>query len=395
MNILICNVGSTSLKYQLFRMEGGETVLASGGAERVGAPAGRFYHRDLRSGRSLDESAAFPTHREAISRMLAALLEGSLGSLAELSCVGFKVVHAKGVTGVQYLTDDVLAKMEAFSSVAPAHNPPYLAAIRQFRALLPETPLVGAFETAFHASMPPEAALYGIPLEVSRKYAIRRYGFHGASLEYLSEWTAARMGRRDVRLVACHLGGSGSVCAIRNGQSIDTSMGLGLQCGILQNNRCGDLDPYVIFYLAEECGMSLAEIKTMLQTKSGLLGLSGGVSNDLRDLEKAAAAGNEDAAVAVRAYAYGIKKYIGAYAAALGGLDAVAFGGGIGRHSAAVRRLALEGLEFLGVGLDPEKNERAAGGDDVSRDGSRVRIFVVDTNEELIVARKATALLRA
>jgi acetate kinase len=173
-------------------------VLASGGAERVGAPTGRFYHRDLRSGRSLDEAAAFPTHREAISRMLAALLEGScLGSLAELSCVGFKVVHAKGVTGVQYLTDDVLAKMEAFSSVAPAHNPPYLAAIRLFRALLPETPLVGAFETAFHASMPPEAALYGIPLEVSRKYAIRRYGFHGASLEYLSEWTAARMNRRD------------------------------------------------------------------------------------------------------------------------------------------------------------------------------------------------------
>jgi len=394
MNILICNVGSTSLKYRLFRMAEGETALARGGAERVGAGTGRFYHENLLTGEKWEEAGSFPTHREAIERMLRALLDDCLESLSAISCVGFKVVHAKGVSGVQYLTDDVLCKMEAFSCVAPAHNPPYLAAIRQFRALLPSTPLIGAFETAFHQTMPPEAALYGIPLDVSRKYGIRRYGFHGASLEYLSEWTAARLGTREYRLVACHLGGSGSVCAVRDGKSIDTSMGLSLQCGLLQNNRCGDLDPYVVFYLAEECGMTLGEIKTMLETKSGLLGLSGGVSNDLRDLEKAAQAGSADAAVAVRAYAYGVKKYIGAYAAALGGLDAITFGGGIGCNSAAVRRMALEGLSFLGASLDEEKNARAKPGDDISLAGSRARIFVVDTDEELIVARKALRLLQ-
>jgi acetate kinase len=393
MDILICNVGSTSLKYRLFRMEKGETALCRGGAERVGGQAGRFYHENLRTGAKWEEAGAFPTHREAIERMLRALTDDCLKSLSDLACVGFKVVHAKGVSGVQYLTDEVLAKMEAFNCVAPAHNPPYLAAIRQFRALLPETPLIGSFETGFHRTIPPEAALYGIPLEVSRKYEIRRYGFHGASLQYLSEWTAARLGKEQYRLVACHLGGSGSVCAVKDGKSVDTSMGLSLQCGLLQNNRCGDLDPYVIFYLVEECGMTLGEVRTMLETKSGLLGLSGGLSNDLRDLEKAAREGNKDAAVAVRAYAYSVKKYIGAYAAALGGLDAVAFGGGIGCNSAAVRAMALDGLAFLGAELDAEKNERAKPGDDISAAASRARIFVVDTDEEIIVARKARTLL--
>ena len=395
MKILICNVGSTSLKYQLFDMDAGETVLASGGAERVGAAKSSFYHKTAATGRSLREDAVFPTHREAISAMLDALLTDCIGSLDEVSCVGFKVVHAKGVTGVQYLNDDVLKAMEDFNAVAPAHNPPYLAAIRQFRDLMPGTPLIGSFETAFHAQMPPEAYLYPIPLELSKKHAIRRYGFHGASLEYLSTWTAKAMGREDLKLVVCHLGGSGSLCAVKNGISIDTSMGLSLQCGVLQNNRIGDMDPYVIFYLVEECGMTLDEVKTMLQTKSGLLGLSGGVSNDLRDLQEAAEAGNEDCRNAVKAYAYGIKKYIGAYAAAMGGVDAVVFGGGIGRNGSAVRQMALEGLECLGISLDQEKNLSAAGGSDISADGSAVRIFVVDTNEEIIVARKAMGLLNS
>ena len=393
MNILICNVGSTSLKYQLFDMDAGEQVLAAGGAERVGAAKSLFYHKNNRNGDAVREDAVFPTHREAISAMLNKLLDGVVSSLEEISCVGFKVVHAKGVTGVQYLTEDVLKAMADFNSVAPAHNPPYIAAIRQFAALMPNTPLIGSFETAFHANMPPEAYLYPIPLELSREHAIRRYGFHGASLEYLSTWTAQKMGREDLKLVCCHLGGSGSLCAVKNGVSIDTTMGMSLQCGVLQNNRIGDMDPYVIFYLVEECGMELQEVKQMLQSKSGLFGISGGVSNDLRDVQEAADAGNEDAVNAVKAYSYIIKKYIGAYSAAMGGVDAIVFGGGIGRNSASVRQMSLEGLEFLGAELDSDKNKSCSGGDDLSKEGSKVRIFVVDTNEEIVVARKAKSLL--
>lgn len=393
MNILICNVGSTSLKYQLFDMDHSENVLAAGGAERVGTAKSLFYHKNTKTGNSIRYDAVFPTHGEAISEMLKCLLDGCIDSMDQISCVGFKVVHAKGVTGVQYLTEDVLQAMADFNSVAPAHNPPYIAAIRQFRALMPQTPLIGSFETAFHANMPPEAYLYPIPLDLSKKHAIRRYGFHGASLEYLSTWTASTMGRNDLKIVCCHLGGSGSLCAVKNGISIDTTMGMGLQCGVLQNNRIGDMDPYIIFHLVEECGMDLSEVKTMLQTKSGLYGMSGGVSNDLRDIQEAADNGNIDCQNAVKAYAYSIKKYIGSYAAAMGGVDAIVFGGGIGRNSAAVREMALEGLEYMGVTLDREKNSNAAGGSDISDAAGKVRIYVVDTNEEIVVARKAKTLL--
>jgi len=393
MNILICNVGSTSLKYQLFAMEQNEKVLAAGGAERVGAAKSLFYHTNKLTNESQKYEALFPTHSEAISEMLKWLLDGCIESVDQISCVGFKVVHAKGVTGVQYLTEDVLQAMADFNSVAPAHNPPYIAAIRQFKELMPGTPMIGSFETAFHANMPPEAYLYPIPLELSKKHAIRRYGFHGASLEYLSTWASQKMGRTDLKLVCCHLGGSGSLCAVKNGISIDTTMGMSLQCGVLQNNRIGDMDPYIIFYLAEECGMTLPEIKTMLQTKSGLYGMSGGISNDLRDIQEAADAGNEDCANAVKAYAYGIKKYIGAYIAAMSGVDAIVFGGGIGKNSCSVREKALSSLECFGIEPDMEKNKTATDSDDISKEGSAVRIFVVDTNEEIIVARKAMALL--
>ena len=393
MNILICNVGSTSLKYQLFDMDAGEKVLCAGGAERVGAAKSVFYHKNNLTGDAIHQEAVFPSHREAICAMLEQILCGCLDSLLDISCVGFKVVHAKGVTGVQYLTEEVLRAMADFNSVAPAHNPPYIAAIRQFKNLMPDTPMIGSFETAFHANMPAEAYLYPIPLEISREHAIRRYGFHGASLEYLSAFAAKEMGREDLKVVCCHLGGSGSLCAVKNGVSIDTTMGMGLQCGVLQNNRAGDMDPYIIFHLVEECGMTLEEVKVMLQTKSGLYGLSGGVSNDLRDIQEAADSGNVDCQNAIKAYAYGIKKYIGAYAAAMGGVDAIVFGGGIGRKSDRVRALSLEGLEFLGVALDADKNANPAGGDDISLSGSKVRVYVVDTNEEIVVARKAKALL--
>jgi len=393
MNILICNVGSTSLKYQLFDMDAGEKVLCAGGAERVGAENSVFYHKNFLTGDAVRQEESFPTHREAICVMLEQLLCGCIESLSEISCVGFKVVHAKGVTGVQYLTEEVLRAMADFNSVAPAHNPPYIAAIRQFKNLMPDTPMIGSFETAFHANMPPEAYLYPIPVELGKAHSIRRYGFHGASLEYLSTWTAKEMGRDDLKLVCCHLGGSGSLCAVKNGVSIDTTMGMSLQCGVLQNNRIGDMDPYIIFHLVEECGMELGEVKTMLQSKGGLYGMSGFVSNDLRDIQAAAENGNVNCQNAIKAYAYGIKKYIGAYAAAMGGVDAVVYGGGIGRKSDLVRALSLEGLDFLGITLDADKNRNPDGGDDISADGSPVRIYVVDTNEEIVVARKAKALL--
>ena len=395
MKILICNVGSTSLKYKLFDMDADERVLASGGAERVGTEKSEFYWRDEGSGASGREADAFPTHREAISRMLAALLGGPLADLGELGCVGFKVVQGGAVSGTQYLTEDVLAAMASFNSVAPAHNPPYIAAVRQFRELLPDTPLIGAFETAFHRTLPPKAYLYPIPAELARKYEIRRYGFHGASLEYLSGWAAEKLGRTDAKLVCCHLGGSSSICAVDGGKSVDTNLGLGLQCGVMHNNRIGDMDPYVIFYLVEHCGMALGEVKELLQKKSGFLGMSGGLSGDLRDVEAAAAAGNQDCRNALDSYCYSIKKYIGAYTAAMGGLDAVVFGGGIGRNGTNVRAGALEGLSCLGIEIDPEKNRNASAGDDISAAGSRVRVYVVETNEEIIVARKAKALLEA
>ena len=385
MRILVCNVGSTSLKYQLFDMDAGEAVIASGGAERVGSEKSEFYVRE--NGKKTAYLCRMPTHREAIQEMLCCLLEHPV------DCVGFKVVHAKGVTGTQLLTDRVLSAMEDFNSVAPAHNPPYLAAIRLFRELMPGIPLIGAFETAFHANMPPEAKLYSIPTEISERYAIRRYGFHGASHEYMTHFAAEKLGTDRFRLISCHLGGSGSLCAVRDGLSVDTSMGLSLQCGVMQNNRIADIDPYIIFYLAEECGLTLPEIKTVLQTKSGLLGMSG-VSNDLRDVQEAAEQGNERAAIAVRTYCYLIRKYIGSYLAVLGGADAITFGGGIGRNSAFVREQTLSGLEFAGICLDREKNAAACGGSDISADGSPVRVFVVDTNEEIVVARKAAALLK-
>ncbi len=394
MKILICNVGSTSLKYQLFDMDDHQRVIAAGRTERVGGTVSTFLHLSA-EGNRVEEELPLPTHREAIAHMLEKLLSGDISSLGEISCVGFKVVHAKGVTGVQYLDEPVLQAMEAYNSIAPAHNPPYIAAIRQFAQLLPEVPLIGSFETGFHADMPPEAYLYSIPAELTKTYGIRRYGFHGASHEYISNYVSQKVGRSDLRLVSCHLGGSGSLCAVKNGRSVDTTLGFSLQSGIMHNNRIGDIDPYITFFLAEEAGMSLAEIKELYQKKSGFYGMSGGISNDLRDIEQAAAEGNKNAANALGSYCYQIKKLIGSYAAAMGGLDAVAFAGGIGENSASVRRLSCGGLEFLGIVLDEQKNEQAVIGSEISAAESRVRIFVTGTNEELVVARKASELLRS
>lgn len=391
MKILVCNVGSTSLKYRLFDLGEREKTLAEGKQERVGTQAGIWTHTD--AGKPpVRQELPIPDYASGILLMQGALMKQALSSMEALDCVAFKVVHAKDVTGVQLLDERVLAAMAAFNTVAPSHNPPYIAAIRQFQAALPNTPLVGSFETGFHAGMPPEAYLYSIPIEVSRRYAIRRYGFHGASHEYVSTRAAELIERKDFKLISCHLGGSGSLCAVVNGKSVDTNLGLSLQCGIMHNNRCGDIDPYIPIYLMKDFGYTMDQIETMLNKQSGMLGMSG-VSNDLRDVEQAALAGNEDAKNAVESYCYQIKKQIGAYAAAMGGVDAVAFAGGIGENSALVRRKALEGLDFLGVSLDEAKNEAAKPDCELTSGNGRARIFVIATNEEIVVARKAKAFL--
>jgi acetate kinase len=312
--------------------------------------------------------------------------------MESLDCVAFKVVHAQGVTGVQLLDERVLSAMAAFNTVAPSHNPPYIAAIRQFQQALPNTPMIGSFETGFHATMPPKAYLYSVPISLYKEHAIRRYGFHGASHEYVTTRTTELMGRTDFKLISCHLGGSGSLCAVVNGKSVDTNLGFSLQCGIMHNNRCGDIDPYIPIYLMKDFGYTLEQIETMLNKQSGLLGMSG-VSNDLRDVETAAGAGNEDAQNAVESYCYQIQKQIGAYAAAMGGVDAISFAGGIGENSALVREQVLNGLTFMGVSLDLEKNQTAKPDCELTGVGSRVRIFAVATNEEIVVARKAKAYL--
>ena len=391
MKILVCNVGSTSLKYRLFDLANGEETLSEGRMERVGTQAGAWQHKDA-GGETVKQTLPIPDYATGIRLMQEALLQNALSSMEALDCVAFKVVHAKGVTGVQLLDETVLSAMAAFNTVAPSHNPPYIAAIRQFQEALPNTPMIGSFETGFHASMPPKAFLYSVPISLYKEHAIRRYGFHGASHEYVSTRTAELMGRTDFKLISCHLGGSGSLCAIVNGKSVDTNLGFSLQCGIMHNNRCGDIDPYIPIYLMKDFGYTLEQIETMLNKQSGLIGMSG-VSNDLRDVETAAEQGNEDAQNAVDSYCYQIQKQIGSYAAAMGGVDAISFAGGIGENSALVRKKALEGLEFMGIALDQNKNETAKPDCELTGSGSRARIFAIATNEEIVVARKAKSYL--
>ncbi len=389
MLVLACNVGSTSLKYRLFRLGNSQEELAAGHFEGIGRVSGRA--RQKAGVRESSEDRPKPGYEEAILSMLRFLGETGLLPCGQPDCVAFKVVAAKHVSGVVELTEEVLQAMEAFSTLLPAHNPPYVAAVRQFRKLMPEVPLIGSFETGFFQGMPEEAYLYALPLEML-EHGVRKNGAHGASHEYVSGWIEKETGRGDLRLISCHLGGSSSMAAVRGGRAVDTTLGLSLQSGLPHNNRVGDADPCLSIYLQESLGYSLERIKSLFSREGGLLGLSG-FSGEMWEIEAAAAAGNRRARTALEVYCYGIKKYIGSFAAALGGLDAVAFTGGIGQNSASVRAQALLGLEFLGVRLDPEKNAEAQPGSLISAADSRVLVYVVATNEELVIARKAREFL--
>ena len=391
MKILVPNLGSTSLKYQLLDMDD-ERVIARGKIERIGS-AEAIVSATSGTGQAVQGTASIPDHRAAIQLLLDHLRRDSTDVV---DAVGFKaVIGGPRYRGTFAVTDDLLQAMREFLPVAPVHNAVYIAAMEIFRDVLPGVPMVAVFEPGFHATMPDRAAVYGVPYEWFEEHGVRRYGFHGSSHRYVAGRIPAILGRsaEGLRLVSCHLGGSSSICAVKDGRSIDCSFGFSPQSGIDHAARSGELDPFAVFYMMEKTQLTESQVRDVLTKKGGLLGISG-VSSDLRDIEAAADKGDARAALAVEVLAYEVKKYIGAYAAAMGGLDAIAFAGGIGENSSRVRELVCGGLEFLGVSLDASANsERQPVDRLISSAGSKVSIGIIFTNEEIVVARESAKLL--
>jgi len=401
MKILVANLGSTSFKYRLFDLpdtagrEGG-VELARGGVERVGAAESRVYA--AAGGRSFETLMPVTDHAVALEAAVGQLTGdgGPLRSIDEVAAVGFKAVHGGRARGVTRVTADVLAAMEEMAEVAPAHNPPYVRAMRLVAERLPRVPLVAAFETGFHATIPDRNGLYAVPTEWAERHLVRRWGFHGASHRFVAErllaLVPARPGR-PLRAISCHLGGSSSVCWIRDGRSVGTSMGMSPQSGLPQNNRAGDLDPYAVLHVAKATGRPFEELLVELSTKAGLAGMSG-TSGDMRDLEEAAAAGSPRARTAIEVYVAAIRHWLGAGIVELGGLDAIGFAGGIGENSPATRAAVLAGLGDLGIAIDAQANDAPARGERaITGPGARTAVWVIPTNEELVVARQTRDLL--
>lgn len=392
MKILVANLGSTSFKYRLFDMDG-ERQLARGGIERIGSTESRSVVEIGAQRR--ERTAHVPDHAAAVRQCLEQLTDPEIGCLkdaGEVSAIGFKAVHGGATSGVQRVTPEVLAAMDEMSEVAPAHNPPYIAAMRLLGEKLPEIPLVAAFETGFHDTVPDRNRYYAAPYVWAEEYHVKRWGFHGASHCYIATRTAEILGRADARIISCHLGGSNSLCAIRDGKSVATSMGMSPQSGVPHNNRAGDFDPFGIPVIMRHTGQSLGEVLADLAERSGLLGLSG-VSGDVRDLEEAAANGNDRARLALDVFVSDIRHSLGAMLAELGGAEAIVFTGGIGENGVRIRAGVCNRLEELGIVLDAAANERAAGESKISAAESRTQVWVVPTNEELIVARQTKQLL--
>jgi acetate kinase len=402
MKILVANLGSTSFKYRLFdlpdRDGGAEVELARGGVERIGAAESRVYATATQPGgeaRKFEAVQPVPDHGVALGAALGQLtgVGGPLRSVGEVAAVGFKAVHGGRYTGAVRVTADVLAAMEEMAEVAPAHNPPYVKAMRMVMERLPGVPLVAAFETAFHATIPDRNALYAVPTSWVEEHHVRRFGFHGASHRYVATRVAELGPRSPLRAISCHLGGSSSVCWIRDGRSVGTSMGMSPQSGLPQNNRAGDLDPFAILHVARRTGRDFPDLLAELSGKAGLAGMSG-TSGDMRDLEEAAAAGSTRARTAIDVYVASIRHWLGAGIVELGGLDCVAFAGGIGENSPTIRAAVLAGLEGLGIAVDPAANAAAAtGARPIGAPSAPVAVWVIPTNEELIVARQTRECL--
>lgn len=390
MKVFVVNCGSSSIKYQLVDMNE-ETVLAKGLVERIGLPGAILSHAPLGQNKVVFE-AEIPNHSVGISMVLDALVDekhGVIGSLREIDAVGHRVVHGgERFSDSVLITLDVLNGIDACAEMAPLHNPPNLLGIKACKQLIGHAPQVAVFDTAFHQTMPKMAYLYGLPYELYQKYGIRRYGFHGTSHKFVAQRAAELMGEHmsDLRIITCHLGNGASITAVKHGKSIDTSMGFTPLEGLVMGTRSGEIDPAIIPFLMVKENMSIQQVDEYLNTKSGVLGISG-VSSDFRDIETAAAKGDERSQLAIDIFAYRVKKYIGGYVVAMGGVDAIVFTAGLGENSPFMREKICNGLEFLGTRVDMEKNNVRGEEREISVDGAKVKIFLIPTNEELVIAR--------
>ncbi|MDI6601413.1 MAG: acetate kinase [Thermoanaerobacteraceae bacterium] len=397
MNILVINCGSSSLKYQLIDMDKNE-VKAKGIVERIGINGSQIKYERTGMDKQVF-SKPINNHKEALKEMLGLLTDQELGaikSLKEIDAVGHRVVHGgEKFSGSVIIDDEVIKALNDNIDLAPLHNPPNIMGIMACKELMPDIPMVGVFDTAFHQTMPPEAFIYGIPYEFYEKYKIRRYGFHGTSHKYVTLRAAELLGKSvdEVNLITCHLGNGSSITAVKNGKSVDTSMGFTPLEGLIMGTRSGSIDPSIIAYLMDKESLATSEVMDILNKKSGVLGISG-LSSDFRDIENAALVdSNKRAQVALKAFTYGVKKYIGSYIAALGTVDAIIFTAGVGENSNIVREMVLEGLEPLGIILNKEANKIKGKEKEITTPESKVKVFIIPTNEELMIARETELLV--
>ena len=399
MNILVINAGSSSLKYQLLNPETGD-LLAKGLCERIGID-GKFTYKPQVEGKKVLDAidVAMPTHSEAIQAVLNALVDaenGVIGSMKEIDAVGHRVVHGGEAFNKSVLiTDEVMKAIEDCIPLAPLHNPANLTGIRACQQVMPGVPMVAVFDTAFHQTMPAKAYMYALPYAYYENDKVRRYGFHGTSHKYVAGRAAAMLSKKpeELKLISCHLGNGSSITAVDGGKSVDTSMGFTPLAGLPMGTRAGDLDAGILQYVMNKYNMSIDEMLNVLNKKSGVEGLSC-VSSDFRDLENAAAEGNEKAALAQEKFAYEVKKFVGAYAAAMGGVDAIIFTAGVGENDKAIRAMVCEGLEYMGVKLDAEANGVRGKETVISAADSKVKVLLIPTNEELMIAMDTAAIVK-
>ncbi len=389
--ILVANIGSTSFKFRLFQMPD-ENVLARGGVERIGMDGASPYKLEIGDNAPLTGEEHFADYAAAIAFVERKLSDAGLGTMGECAAIGFKPVFARDVSGTQFMDDSVLAAMEAYTPLSPAHNPPYIGAVRAFNQLYPKLPCVGTFETAFYDHFPPSRYRLPVPLEWESRYGIRRQGFHGASHRFITERVAELRGTKNAKLVSCHLGGSSSMAAVKDGLTIDSSWGVTPQSGLPHNNRTGDLDPFAVLYMAQELGVE--EARRVLARESGLKGMAGTETGDIRDLKTAAESGDDNARVALEVFVNSIRGYLGRFAAMMNGLDVLVFTAGIGENNPDLRSSICQNFDYLGLRLDEARNAEVCGQEAlISTADSRVEVRVIPTNEELIIARNAWELL--
>ena len=388
--ILVLNSGSSSLKYQLFDVEGEVyKVVAKGLAERIGIDGAKVSIK-YADGTKKEVVTPLPTHTEALREVFDLLLCGAINSLNEISAVGHRIVHGGEIFKESVLLNETsINAIEDLSALAPLHNPPAVLGIRAVQALLPNVAQTAVFDTAFHQSMPKEAFLYGLPLEQYTKHQIRRYGMHGTSHRYIAEETAKIIGENK-KIISCHLGNGASIAAIKDGKCVDTSMGFTPLAGIIMGTRSGDIDPYIPLHIMKEQNLNADEVNILLNKKSGMLGLTG--FSDMRDVEAAYLKKEKNAVVGMQTYVYSIVKFIGSYIAAMGGVDAIVFTAGIGENSPIIRKLVLERLSYLGIEIDEDANNRRGGIEEISTKNSKVRAFVIPTDEEMMIAKDTVAL---